>query len=250
MKITFNILTIFPDMFTPLETGIIGRAADNGIIGVNKINIRDFSSNKHMNTDDYPYGGGDGMLMTIQPVSDAWKSIEKPGRTIFLSPKGEKLTQQKCIELSELESITLICGRYEGVDERIVNSMVDEEISIGDYVISGGETAAMIIVDAVSRMLPGVLGNKTGHINESHFDGLLEYPQYTRPEVYDDMQVPSVLLSGNHAEINKYRLAKSLAETYLKRPDMLMKRGLDKKEAELLAIELPEVRDDIIKFIR
>ncbi|MFO7612112.1 MAG: tRNA (guanosine(37)-N1)-methyltransferase TrmD [Clostridia bacterium] len=249
--ITFNILTIFPDIFAPVENGVVGRAAAKGIINIKKINIREFSLDKHGNTDDYPYGGGDGMLMTAQPVIDAWKSIGNPGLTVLLSPKGSRLDQRKCIEYAAgFENITLICGRYEGMDQRIIDSIVDEEISIGDYVISGGETAAMVLVDAVSRMVPGVLGNENGGTNDSHFNGLLEYPQYTRPEIFEGMKVPDVLLSGNHEEIRKYRLAASLLETFGKRPDMLVKRGLSRAEAELLCTIIPEERTRIIGLIK
>lgn len=246
----FNVLTIFPEIFTPLESGIMGRAAEKGIIKINKINIRDFSANKHKNTDDYPYGGGEGMLMTVQPVIDAWRNIENPGKTIFMSPKGSLLNQSKCIELAKEKNLTILCGRYEGIDERIIDTIVDEEISIGDYVISGGETAAMILIDAVSRMLPGVLGNADGHLNESHFSGLLEGPQYTRPEEYEEKKVPAVLISGNHALIEQYKIKTALCETYQKRPDMLLKRGITTEEADILKTEYPDKINDIIKFIK
>lgn len=250
MMITFNILTIFPEIFAPIESGIIGRAAKKGIIAINTINIRDFALDKHHNTDDYPYGGGTGMLMTVQPVLDAWRSINNPGHTIYLSPKGKKLDQNMCIKLAEFENITFICGRYEGIDERIIDSIVDEEISLGDYVLTGGEMAAMVVTDTVARMLPGVLGNECGFSDESHFNGLLEYPQYTRPEVFEDLIVPRVLLSGNHALIEQYRHVKSLAVTYERRPDMLLKRGISKEEADLLICEFPRKNNDIIKYIK
>ncbi len=248
--ITFNVLTIFPDIYAPVESGILGRAADKGIIRINKINIRDFAKNKHKNTDDYPYGGGEGMLMTPQPVIDAWKSIENPGKTIFLSPKGKVLDQAKCIELANERNLTLLCGRYEGVDERIIETIIDEEISIGDYVISGGETASMILIDATARMLPGVLGNSEGPGNESHFEGLLEAKQYTRPEIYEGKAVPKVLLSGNHADIRDYKHRQSLSTTYVKRPDMLKKRGISLEEAELLKSEFPDKSKDIESYIK
>ena len=250
MMNTYNVLTIFPEIFAPVESGILGRAVESGLIKINKVNIRDFSKNKHKNTDDYPYGGGEGMLMTAQPVIDAWKSLKSPGKTIFLSPKGKVLNQAKCIELAKENNITLLCGRYEGIDERIIDTIVDEEISIGDYVISGGETAAMIIIDSVSRMLPGVLGNADGHRNESHFSGLLESPQYTRPEEYEGQFVPKVLLSGNHAKIEEFKHTKSLSETYSKRPDMLKKRGISEKEAAMLLSEYPNNYNDIVKYIK
>lgn len=246
----FNVLTIFPEIFIPVESGIMGRASENGLIKINKINIRDFSKNKHKNTDDYPYGGGEGMLMTPQPVIDAWRSIEKPGKTIFMSPKGTVLNQAKCIELSGETDLTILCGRYEGIDERIIETIVDQEISIGDYVISGGETAAMVLIDAISRMLPGVLGNEAGHSNESHFNGLLEFPQYTRPEEFEGKIVPEVLLSGNHALINKYRLICSLCETFVKRPDMLILRGITKEEADILLNVYPDKFGEIMQLIK
>jgi tRNA (guanine37-N1)-methyltransferase len=236
----FNILTIFPDIFAPVETGVIGRALGNGLIEINKINIRDYAENKHNNTDDYPYGGGDGMLMTVQPVVSAWKSIENPGRTIIMSPRGKVFDQEKCRELASLGNITLVCGRYEGMDERITEMIADEELSIGDFVLSGGEIAAMTVIDAVSRLVPGVLGNENGSSRDSHFDGLLEYPQYTRPEKYEGYDVPPVLLSGNHAFINKYRKMESLVLTWKLRPDMIEKRGLDEQEIQMLSEAFPE----------
>jgi len=244
----FNVLTIFPEIFAPVETGVIGRAIDSGLISLNKINIRDFSANKHKNTDDYPYGGGDGMLMTAQPVVDAFRSISNPGRTIILSPRGRLLDQEKCLELFEYDSITLVCGRYEGMDERISEMIADEELSIGDYVLSGGEIAAMIVIDSVSRLVPGVLGNENGFSRDSHYDGLLEYPQYTRPEVFEGMEVPEVLLSGNHAMIDDFRRRESLAITWKMRPDMIEKRGLDFKEIEILCEMFPGDSDMLRKM--
>lgn len=238
----FNILTIFPDIFAPVETGVIGRALDNGLIEINKINIRNYADNKHNNTDDYPYGGGDGMLMTVQPVVSAWKSIENPGRTIIMSPRGKVFNQEKCAELASLKNITLVCGRYEGMDERITEMIADEELSIGDFVLSGGEIAAMTVIDAVSRLVQGVLGNENGSSRDSHYDGLLEYPQYTRPEIYDGLEVPSVLLSGNHALIDRYRKTESLVLTWKLRPDMIKRRGLDEQEIQLLSTAFPDDR--------
>jgi len=246
----FNVLTIFPDIFAPVETGVIGKAVENGLISINTINIRDFSKDRHKNTDDYPYGGGEGMLMTPQPLYDAWKSIEKPGKTIVLSPKGAKYNQQKCLELSENDNITIVCGRYEGIDKRVVDLIADEEISIGDYVISGGELAAMILIDSVSRLVPGVLGNENGSSNDSHFQGLLEYPQYTRPADFMGIQVPEILLSGNHAKVDEFRKRESLILTWSVRPDMIRKRGLDREESEILADQFPEDTDEFIKLLK
>ncbi len=247
--IRFNVLTIFPEIFEAVNCGILKKAVEKGLVSINEINIRDFSKCKHKNTDDYPYGGGEGMLLTVQPVLDAWKSIQNPGKTIYMSPKGEVLTQEKCLELSKFNDITLICGRYEGIDERIIDSVVDEEISIGDYVVSGGEIPAMILIDSVSRMLEGVLGNSDGYCNESHFDGLLEAPQYTRPEEYEGMFVPKVLLSGNHKEIEKYKFQQSLIQTYKKRPDMIKKRKLTVEEAKILIEVFPQEEIKIKKLI-
>ncbi len=247
--ITFNVLTLFPEIFDALESGVVGRAKVDGLINVNKIQIRDFSLNKHKKTDDYPYGGGEGMLMTVQPVVDAWRSIGNPGRTICLTPGGKLFNQEKCIELSNHENITLVCGRYEGMDRRITKLVADEELSIGDYVISGGEFAALVVIDAVSRMIPGVLGNSMGSLKDSHSDGLLEHPQYTRPEEFKGLKVPSVLLSGDHKKIKDYRLAASIVETYKKRPDLLSKRGIGKSEAELVREMFPDFTGDIDKYI-
>lgn len=248
-KITFNVLTLFPEMFTSLEYGVVGRAVGNGLVNLNTVQIRDFSEDRHKRTDDYPYGGGDGMLMTPQPVVDAWDSIESPGRTIFLTPRGRLFNQDKCQELSKLKDITLVCGRYEGMDERIPALIADEEISIGDYVISGGEIAAMAVIDAVSRMVPGVLGNSAGSMRDSHSDGLLEYPQYTRPEDFRGLKVPPVLLSGNHAAIHEYRIASAIALTLMERPDMLKARGVTKSEADTVGRMFPELMGSIEKYI-
>jgi tRNA (guanine37-N1)-methyltransferase len=248
-KITFNVLTLFPEMLTTLEHGVVGRAVETGLIDVNAIQIRDFSQDRHKRTDDYPYGGGDGMLMTPQPVVDAWESIRNPGKTICLTPRGKLFNQEKCEELSKLENITLVCGRYEGMDERIPELIADEELSIGDYVISGGEIAAMAVIDAVSRMVPGVLGNSAGSMRDSHSDGLLEYPQYTRPEEFRGRKVPPVLLSGNHAAIREYRIASAIALTLIERPDMLKARGVSKSEAETVGRMFPELVGGIGKYI-
>lgn len=248
--LTFNILTIFPEIFTPVETGVLGRAADSSLLKINKINIRDFSKDNHRNTDDYPYGGGDGMLMTAQPLFDAWKSIERPGRTIILSPRGKTLDQKKSIELSKLSDITLVCGRYEGMDERVNELIADEELSVGDYVMTGGELAAMIVIDSVSRMMPGVLGNSAGGSRDSHYDGLLEYPQYTRPETFKDLSVPGVLLSGNHAKIIEYRFRESLSVTWKRRPDMIKRRGLSDNELSILMDMFPDDEEELINIRR
>jgi tRNA (guanine37-N1)-methyltransferase len=228
----FDVLTIFPEIIdTVLRTSIIGRAQENKIIDVNTINIRDFSKNKHKKVDDYPYGGGNGMVMMAQPIYDAYLSVinklsYKP-HVIYLSPQGKVYNQKLAGELKGYEHIILLCGHYEGVDERIIEKIVDEEISIGDFVLTGGEIPAMIIIDSVSRLLPGVLSNEESFSEESHYDGLLEYPQYTRPYEFLEKKVPDVLMSGHHANIKKWRSQKSIKRTYEKRKDLYEKLNLD-----------------------
>lgn len=238
--ITFNLLTTLPLMFAPLNQSIIKRGVEKGLLKINIVNIRDYANNKNQNTDDAPYGGGNGMVMTIQPIFSAIESIKDKGHVIYMSPKGKTLTQNRAIELSNLDSITILCGHYEGVDQRVLDSAIDEEISIGDYVLTGGEIPAMVLVDSVSRLIPNVLSNDECFINESHYDGLLEYPQFTRPASYNEMDVPKVLISGNHKKIDEYRFKMSLLETHLKRPDMLKKRGLNEEEKIILREALIE----------
>lgn len=224
----FDILTLFPDMFEHVfSESIIGRAQKKGIIQVNPINIRDFSKDKHRKTDDYPYGGGAGMVMTPQPIYDAWLSIVeglsyKPP-VIYLTPQGKLFNQDMVVELSKYNHIILLCGHYEGVDERIIEEIVDMEISIGDYILTGGEIPAMVVIDAVSRLVPGVLSNEESHLHESIYSGLLEYPQYTRPYEFLGKKVPDILLTGHHANIEKWRLEQSLKRTKEKRPDLYEK---------------------------
>ena len=223
----FDILTLFPEMFSALYESILGRAEKKGIIEFNTINIRDFACNKHNRVDDYPYGGGRGMVMQAEPIYKAIQSVcenssEKP-YVIYMSPKGNVLTQDKCRELSKKDNIVILCGHYEGVDQRLIDMAVDEEISIGDYVLTGGEIPAMVLVDSVCRMIDGVLSNEESFTDESHFSGLLEYPQYTRPPEFMGMEVPEVLLSGNHARIDEWRKQKSIEETMNKRPDLYAK---------------------------
>ncbi len=220
----FNILTLFPEMFTVLESSILGRAKSEGKIEINLINIRDFSKNKHKKVDDTPYGGGAGMVIRPDVVFDAYNSIEsKKAKVIYLSPQGKTLTQKKVKELSLENEITLLCGHYEGIDERVLEKIVDEEISIGDYVLTGGELPAMVLIDAVSRYVDGVL-SKGSVLEETFSNDLLEYPQYTRPEIFMNMKVPEVLLSGHHKNIEEWRVKKSLERTKLKRPDLLENR--------------------------
>lgn len=234
----FDVLTLFPEMFVPVLSSIMGRATESQIIEVNLINIRDYSTNKHKKVDDYPYGGGKGMVMMIQPIYDAYNAVvrklEYKPHVIYMSPQGSILNQSKIMKLRELKHIIVICGHYEGVDERVIENIVDEEISIGDYVLTGGELPAMVLMDCVSRTIPGVLTDEESYTDESLFKGILEYPQYTRPYDYLGMRVPEVLISGHHENINKWRKTQSLIRTYLKRRDLLEKSNLTYKEKELL----------------
>ncbi len=220
----FNIITLFPDMFSAIsDEGVIARAIKKSIISIKTWQLRDFSDNQYKNVDDKPYGGGAGMVMQVKPIRDCLSAIKKRSantRVIYLSPQGKKLSQQLVEELSELDSITFLCGRYEGVDERVIENDVDMEVSIGDYVISGGELAAMVLIDAIGRRLPGVLGNESS-LKDSFVANLLDYPNYTRPEVVDGQSVPEVLLSGHQANIDAWRQAQSIEKTKLKRPDLL-----------------------------
>lgn len=220
-----DIATLFPDMCEAvLSESIIGRARKAGYITVECHNIRDYTLDKHRRVDDIPYGGGRGMVMQADPIYRCWETVckslsEKP-YAIYLSPKGEPLTQQKAADLSRMDSIFLLCGHYEGVDQRILDTIIDDEISIGDYVLTGGELPALVLTDAIARMCPGVLPESVCFEEESHYSGLLEYPHYTRPEVWHDMVVPPVLLSGHHKNIAEWRLTQSLEITKERRPDL------------------------------
>ena len=217
----FDVLTLFPEMFKSLDESILGKAKEKGLIDINLINIRDFSKNKHKQVDDTPYGGGAGMVIKPDVVYDAYMSIkDENAKVIYMSPQGNALTQNKVKELSKQEHIVLLCGHYEGIDQRVLDEIVDEEISIGDYVLTGGEIPAMVLIDSVSRYVDGVISSESTE-EESFSDGILEYPQYTRPEVFLDKKVPDVLISGNHQNIRKWRKEKALENTYKKRPDLL-----------------------------
>ncbi len=233
----FDILTLFPDMMrTILDESIIGRAQKSEILEINCINIRDFAGNKHNSVDDYPYGGGFGMLMQAPPIYRAYESVageDKP-YTVYMSPQGKVLTQDKVIELSKKDRIVVLCGHYEGVDERVLEEIVDEEISIGDYVLTGGELPAAVLIDSVARMVEGVLPQSESFEEESIYSGLLEHPQYTRPPVFMGREVPDVLLSGHHANIEKWKRKEALKRTYIKRPDLLEKADLTDKERKIL----------------
>lgn len=223
----FDVLTLFPEMFETLKESIIGKALERKIIEINTINIRDFSKNKHKKVDDTPYGGGAGMVMMPDVVYDSYMFIQhkENAKVIYLSPKGKVLNQQKVEELSKQEHLILLCGHYEGIDQRVLDEIVDEEISIGDYVLTGGELPAMVLIDSVSRYVEGVL-NKESVSEESFTNGLLEYPQYTRPEVFLNKKVPEILLSGHHENIKKWRREQSLEITKQKRPELLKKKGV------------------------
>ena len=218
----FDVLTLFPEMFDVLNNSIIGRAREKNLVEINLINIRDFSKDKHKKVDDTPYGGGAGMVMKADVVYDAYKSIEnrENAKVIYMSPQGKTLNQKKVEEFSKENHLIVLCGHYEGIDQRVIDKIVDEEISIGDYVLTGGEIPAMVLIDSVSRYKDGVL-SKESIEEESFSNGLLEYPQYTRPEIFEGIKVPEVLLSGNHQNIDKWRLEKSIEITKLKRPDLL-----------------------------
>lgn len=234
----FDILTLFPQMFEAvLGDSVIGRAADKGLIELNFIQIRDFAFNKHRQVDDYPYGGGTGMVMQAEPIFLAYQSVTdgldyKP-HTIYMSPQGRTFRQSAAKRLAaKFEHIVLLCGHYEGVDQRVLDEIVDEEISIGDFVLTGGEIAAMAVVDAVARMIPGVLKSEESFSEESHFSGLLEYPQYTRPEEWHGKTVPEVLMSGHHKNITEWKRKKSIETTLKKRRGMLARAKLTEKERE------------------
>lgn len=222
----FDVLTLFPEMFEPIKQSIIGRAEEKNLIDINLINIRDFSKDKHKKVDDTPYGGGAGMVIQADIVYDAIQSVNEPeAKVIYLSPQGKTLTQKKVQTLSQEKHLILLCGHYEGIDQRVIDEVVDEEISIGDYVLTGGEIPAMVLIDTVSRYVDGVL-SKDSILEESFASGLLEYPQYTRPEIFRGKRVPEVLLSGHHENIEKWRKEQSKIITLKKRPDLLEKTDL------------------------
>ena len=242
-----DILTIFPGMVAgPITESIIGKAIDRKLIDIRVINIRDYAADPHRTTDDRPFGGGSGMVMKPEPLVAAIGNVREndpAARVILLSPQGKLFDQGIALELSRLNHICLVCGRYEGVDERIRNHYVDDEISIGDYVLTGGELPALVIVDAVARLLPGVLGSNESLSEESFITGLLEYPHYTRPEIFGDHRVPDILLSGNHGAIRRWRRQQALIRTWQRRPDLLEKNQLSREDEELLAEAIREEGD-------
>lgn len=235
----FHILTLFPDMVLQgLNTSILGRAVKEGHITINATDIRDFANNKHNHVDDYPYGGGAGMVIQPEPVFQAYEAAcanmsSKP-RVIYLTPQGKVFNQSMAEDFAKEENLIFLCGHYEGIDERVLEEIVTDNVSIGDYVLTGGELPAMVMIDAISRKVPGVLNNELSHEIETFYDNLLEYPQYTRPEVWKDKKVPDVLLSGHHGNIEKWRREKSLERTLAHRPDLLEDANLSKKDREYL----------------
>lgn len=234
----FFVLTLFPEMIVEtLSHSIMGRAQKEGFLSVEAVNIRDYTLNKQKHVDDYPYGGGAGMVMQGQPIYDAYQSLMPKAagaRVVYLTPQGRPFTQRMAEELAQEEKLVFLCGHYEGVDERVIEEIVTDEISLGDFVLTGGELAAIAIIDAVSRLVPGVLGKEESFADESFSDGLLEYPQYTRPPVFMGRAVPEVLLSGHHGNVAKWRREQALLRTAKKRPDLLEKAELTEKEWEFL----------------
>lgn len=237
MKI--NILTIFPEMFAPLRASMLGRAIDNGIIELNIVDIRDYTINKHKRVDDTPYGGGAGMVMQVQPILDAFRQNNMGGQVFYMSPRGEVINQEIAEEISRLDEITILCGHYEGVDQRVLDLLEARELSIGDYVLTGGELPAMVLVDTTSRFIEGVLASEESAMDESIYSGLLEYPHYSKPREIEGMEVPDVLTSGNHQAIDLWRFEKSAELTLDRRPDLFEKyinsgRDFSKKEKIIL----------------
>ena len=231
MKI--NVLTLFPDMFTPLTTSMLGRGLDDGKWQLNLVNFRDFTTDIHHHVDDSPYGGGAGMVLQIMPIKKALDSIKNKGKVIITAPQGKTFNQKMAQDWSQAENLTFICGHYEGFDQRVYN-LADEIVSIGDYVLTGGELPTMSMIDATVRLIPGILGNDASPVEESFAHGLLEYPQYTRPENFQGMKVPAVLTSGNHQKIAQWRHKEALRATYLRRPDLLEQHALSAEEEKMM----------------
>ena len=232
MKI--NVLTLFPDMFTPLTTSMLGRGLEDGKWQLKLVNFRDFTTDVHHHVDDSPYGGGAGMVLQIMPIKKALDSISNKGKVIITAPQGKTFNQKMAQEWSQAENLTFICGHYEGFDQRVYD-LADETVSIGDYVLTGGELPTMSMIDATVRLIPGILGNDASPVEESFAHGLLEYPQYTRPDDFEGMKVPAVLTSGNHQKIAQWRHKEALRATYLYRPDLLKNYTLSKEEEKMLA---------------
>lgn len=231
----FQVLTLFPEMFEAVQKSVLGKAIEKGLIEIDLINIRDFSKDKHKKVDDTPYGGGAGMVMKPDVVYDAYQSLQTKAKVIYLSPQGKVLDQNKVVELSKEKELILLCGHYEGIDQRVLDKIVDEEVSIGDYVLTGGEIPAMVLIDSVARYVKGVL-NEESIKEESFTNGLLEYPQYTKPEIFQDMAVPEILKSGHHKKINEWRRKEAIKNTYRKKPNLL--------ETEMGKQYLKEIEDE------
>lgn len=249
-----DVLTLFPDTFTgPLQASILGRALNSGIATVQLHDIRAYAHDRHQIVDDYAYGGGPGMVMKPEPLTEAIETVramsEPPGRVVLMTPQGRRLEQSVVDDLVTEERLVLVCGHYEGVDERIRQHLIDDEVSIGDYVLSGGEYAAMVVIDAVVRRLPGTLGSADSLLEESHSDGLLEYPQYTRPSEFRGWSVPDILLSGNHGEIARWRRKQRIIRTALRRPDLIEKAKLSEDERRLVAETLAAAADNTVENI-
>jgi len=231
----YNIITIFPDLIDAFsDTGFIKRSIKNNIININIINLREYSASKHKRVDEKTYGGGPGMVMQYQPIYDAIKNIKDSGPIIYLSPQGEPLTQVKLKKLASEENLTILCGRYEGIDQRVVDDLVDEEISLGDYVISGGESASMVLLEGITRLIPGVVDDEESIKQDSFQSGILDHPHYTKPEEINGMKIPDVLISGNHEKIEIWRRKQALGLTWLKRPELLKNVKLSKEDDKLL----------------
>lgn len=244
-----GVISLFPEMFRAItDYGVTGRASRQGLLQINCWNPRDFTHDKHHTVDDRPYGGGPGMLMMVQPLRDAIQAARNAAgegvRVIYLSPQGRKLTQAGVAELAQHQKLILVAGRYEGIDERVIQTDIDEEWSVGDYVLSGGELPAMILIDAVSRLVPGVLGDMASAEQDSFTEGLLDHPHYTRPEVMDGLAVPEVLLSGNHESVRAWRLQQALGRTWLRRPELLNNLALTDEQERLLAQFVRQQRDE------
>ncbi|MGL4738563.1 MAG: tRNA (guanosine(37)-N1)-methyltransferase TrmD [Cellulosilyticaceae bacterium] len=238
MKIT--VMTLFPEMIeNVMNYSIMGRARENNLIDASAINIRDFATNKHLQVDDYPYGGGAGMLMMADPVYRCYEhlvqSMEKKPRVIYMTPQGKVWNQRLAEELAQEENLIFLCGHYEGIDQRVIDEIVTDEVSIGDYVLTGGELAALVVADSIVRLVPGVLGKQESFEDESFSEGILEYPQYTRPAVWNEREVPQILLSGNHKKIAEYRREQAIVNTFNKRPDLLKKAKLTDKEKQFVS---------------
>lgn len=238
-----DVLTLFPEFFYDFKNwSIIGRAVENNIIEINSTNIRDFSKNKHKKVDDYPFGGGPGMVMTPDPIYEAINSVSTlDSKVVYLSPQGKRLNQKILNDLSNESHLILLCGHYEGIDNRIIENYVDEEISIGDYVLTGGEIPAMVLIDGITRLLPGALSTDESFLDESHYNGILEHPQYTRPRVFNSFAVPDILLSGDHKRIDDWRIYQALKATMVKRPDLLNNIDLSKYRKNVIQ----EIKDEL-----